>query len=111
MSLSQKHVNVNTPKVGDILVSSSGYEASISSYCKVVKVSKSFVHIQYLDAIGSDYRMGGMYWTSNPNLNDTTGLIDRRKWSDCGESYRVKNNSFSNFYLWDGKPREDYNVH
>lgn len=106
-----KHVNVNTPKFGDILVSSSGYEASISSFAKVIKVSKSFVHIQYLKAIRSNSRNGGMDWDSMPDLEDKIGLVDRRKWSDDGTAYRVKNNSYSSFYVWNGLPQQDYNHH
>jgi hypothetical protein len=107
-SLENKPAVVNGPKVGDILVSCWGYEASIASFAKVVAVTAKSVKIARLRAI--ENHTGPMEWTSTPDLG-SVGKIETKRFSPSGDSYRVKDSSFSNYYPWGGKPVNCYNYH
>lgn len=101
---------VNGPKVGDIIVSCSGYEASIAHFAKVVAVTKASVQIVRLGCDNTYYGGGGMNWTSVPDLSQT-GKIETKRFKAVGDTYKVKDTSYANFYKWDGKPVECYNYH
>jgi hypothetical protein len=99
---------INGPKVGDILVSNWGYDANIASFAKVIAVTGKSVKIVSLGA--NDSHTGPMEWTSTPDLS-RTGPVKTKRFSAAGEGYRVKDSTFANFYLWDGKPVNCYNYH
>jgi hypothetical protein len=101
---------VNGPKVGDILVSCSGYEASIAHFAKVVGVSKASVKIVRLGCNNKYTGGGGMTWDSTPDLN-AVGKTETKRFKAVGESYRVKDTSYANFYVWGGEPVSCYNYH
>ncbi len=101
----------NAPKVGDVIVACYGYEASIESFAVVVKVGAKRVTIQEIGSNRVYTGGGGMNWTATPNLSDNRGAPVSRGWKDAGTTYRVKNNSYSNFYKWSGKELNCYNHH
>ena len=110
-SLENTPVMVNGPKVGDILVSLSGYEACIAHWAKVVAVTGKSVKIVHLSADNKYTGGGGMNWTSTPALGRITGPTMTKRATPYDNSYRVKDNSYSNFYVWGGDPIECYNHH
>jgi hypothetical protein len=125
-----------TPKVGDILYSSWGYDQTNIEFFKVVKVSEFSVWIQ---EVGSkivevtgwahekvvpndspEYQVRNWdnvedaFGNVNPYITKTHP-INRHKvkyfsW-DGEESYYVTLNSFSHAKLWDGKPKEASHTH
>ena len=109
--LQNKPAVVNGPKVGDILVSVAGYEASIASWSKVVAVTGKSVKIVRLPADNKYTGGGGMEWISTPALDRIKGDVETKRFTPDGDSYRVKNNSYSNYYVWSGKPISCYNHH
>ena len=110
-ALENKPVVVNGPKVGDILVSISGYEASIASWAKVVAVTGKSVKIVRLPADNKYTGGGGMEWISTPATDRIKGETETKRFTADGDGYRVKNNSYSNYYVWSGKPIQCYNYH
>ena len=110
-SLTSKPTVVNGPKVGDILCSTYGYEACIANFAKVVAVTKASVKIVRLGVNEVYTGGGGLTWDSTPNLNAEGSEVETKRFSACGETYRVKNTSFSNYYPWSGKPVSCYNYH
>jgi len=110
-SLENKPSVVNGPKVGDILVSTSGYEASIAHFAKVVGVTKSSVKIVRLGNNDTYTGTNGMEWISVPELTNQSDEVEVKRFKPCGESYKVKENSYATFYVWNGKPVECYNYH
>lgn len=110
-SIENKPVVVNGPKVGDILVSIAGYDASIASWAKVVTVTSKSVKIVHLPADNKYSGGGGMEWISTPALDRIKGDVKTKRFIASGDSYRVKNTSYSDFYVWGGKPIECYNHH
>lgn len=100
------------PKVGDILVGSYGYEASISTFAKVVAVGAATVKVRELNQ-RRDYHpnSGGMHWTSTPLDNNFTGPVVTKRVRALEKGYCVKWSSYQNLYLGTLSPREDYNVH
>jgi hypothetical protein len=102
---------VNGPKVGDILVSCSGYEACIAHFAKVVAVTKSSVKLLRLGSIDTYKGSGGMEWTSVPNFSAENDETETKRFKPCGDSYKVKENSYATFYKWGGEPIECFNHH
>ena len=100
--LIQKHVNVNTPKVGDILLCTTGYEASIAYWAVVVEVLAKRIKIQSVGETRKYNGGGGMDWDSTVNINEKYGPIETKAWKDSGNGYRVKHNSYSNYYKYTG---------
>jgi hypothetical protein len=110
-ALENKAAVINGPKVGDILVSTSGYEACIAHFAKVVAVTKSSVKIA---RIGSNdtYKGGnGMEWDSVPDMSRESDALETKRFKPCGETYKVKDTSYSTFYVWGGQPISCYNYH
>lgn len=98
------------PKVGDILLSTWGYEASIATWAKVVGVTGKSVKIAYIGAI--EKHTGPMEWTSLPDVNSVGKKVVTKRFTPAGSSYKVKDSSFSNFYPWKGtEPISCYNYH
>lgn len=110
----QPVVSTVTPKVGDVLCGSYGYEASIATFAKVVAVTGKSVKVVELDQ-RCEYHpnSGGMYWTAFPLVNSTrTGKVVTKlvKASDTG--YRIKWSSYQSLFgPWTGTSVECYNVH
>ena len=118
-----------TPKIGDILYSSWGYDQTNIEFFKVVKVSEFSVWIQ---EVGSkivevtgwahekvipgdspeyqvrDWDNPGAYITKTHSIN--RHKIKHFTWKD-EEGYYVTLNSFSHAQLWDGKPKEASHTH
>lgn len=102
--------NKNTPVVGDIVVALYGYEATIETFAIVTKVSAKRVSVQTIGSNRVYTGGGGMNWTATPNVEDK-GQIVSRGWKDAGDGYRIKNNEYSSYFKWSGKPLECYNHH
>ena len=115
-----------TPKVGDILYSSWGYDQTNIEFFKVVKVSEFSVWIQEIgkkvvEVTGwahqnvvpvdsPEYQVRN--WDKEKddwdNVNEyitKTHPIQRKKIQAYGDGYGVSLNSFSSAWLWDGKPK------
>ena len=115
-----------TPKVGDTLYSSWGYDQTNIEFFKVVKVSEFSVWIQ---EVGSkivevtgwahekvvpndspEYQVRNWdnvedaFGNVNPYITKTHS-ISRHKIQDYGDGYGVSLNSFSSAWVWDGKPK------
>lgn len=101
---------INPPKIGDILVSTSGYEACIAHFAKVIDVTKSSVKIIRI-ASKDVYKQGGMDWVSTPIIDDERGEVMTKRYKAYEDSYVIKETSYSNYYLWKGNPIDCYNHH
>jgi hypothetical protein len=100
--------STNTLKVGDILHSATGYEASISEFHKVVKVSGKNVWLVELP-VNRKYQNGGMDWEASPDLQSSVdGPTIRRLVKDGN---RVKIDSYRTAWKWSGEVAHDYNYH
>jgi hypothetical protein len=109
--LENKNVVVNGPKVGDIIVSCSGYEACIAHFAKVIAVTKSSVKIVRLGDNRKYTGNAGMDWESTPDLTRPSGEVETKRFKAAGDSYKVKDTSYANFYPWGGEPISCYNYH
>lgn len=105
-----KTVALRSPKIGDILVSTSGYEACIAHWAKVIDVTKSSVKIVRLSS-KDVYGQGCMEWVSTPNVNDESYEVETKRFKAFEDTYKVKDTSYSNFYPWGGNPINCYNYH
>jgi len=108
-SLENKPTVVNNPKVGDILVSTYGYDACIAHFAKVVAVTKASVKIEMLGTI--DNHTSPMTWESRPNVDSSGGNVVTKRFKACGDTYKVKDSNFATFYPWSGKPINCFNYH
>jgi len=108
-ALENKAAVVNGPKVGDILVSTYGFEACIAHFAKVVAVTKSSVKLELLRGI--DTYTSPMNWDSVPDVNAGSDTFVTKRFKACGDSYKVKDTSYSTYYVWTGKPVNCYNYH
>jgi hypothetical protein len=110
-TLENKPVVANGPKIGDILVSTAGYEACIAHFAKVVDVTKSSVKIVRLGCNNTYKGSGGMEWESLPNFNAESDEVETKRFKPYGETYKVKDSSYATFYPWGGEPISCYNYH
>ena len=115
-----------TPKVGDILYSSWGYDQTNIEFFKVVKVSKFSVWIQEIGkevvkvtgwahqnvvpVDSPEYQVRNWNnekddWDNVNTFITKTHAIQRKKIQPYGDAYGVSLNSFSSAWLWDGKPK------
>lgn len=108
--IASKPALVNGPKVGDILVSTYGYDACIAHFAKVIEVTKASVKIVRLGNSDTYKGTGGMNWTSMPDFS-TSGDVETKRFKPCGDTYKVKDTSCATYYPWNGKPIECYNYH
>lgn len=93
-----------TPLVGDILVSSWGYEQTNIDYYRVLKVTKASVVIARLNSVSKRTDWGGGTKTPGSELigaNETHRFKLGTTW-DKQPTYSVKLNSYSYASLWDG---------
>jgi hypothetical protein len=93
-----------TPLVGDILVSSWGYEQTNIDFYRVTKVTKASVSVVLLSSVSNRSDWGG--GTKTPGTESIgsvkTHRFNLRKTWDGKESYSIKLNSYSYASLWDG---------
>ena len=93
-----------TPKVGDILASSWGYEQTNVDFYKVTKVTAKSVKIEQVGTTETD--TGFLTGTAVPALDNTVGEPSTRRFYSIGDGrYGCRLTSFSSAYLWDGKPK------
>jgi hypothetical protein len=52
-----------------------------------------------------------MTWESRPNIDSTGGTVQTKRFKAIGETYSVKDSSFSTFFPWNGKVINCYNYH
>ena len=102
-----------TPKVGDILLSTWGWEQTNSNYYKVLKVMGKMVELIELNEIETpkpdSYCMFG---TTMPVLDSTKGVPFRKKFKDgYNGGYRVSISNYAGASLWDGTPTEVSHTH
>ena len=99
-----KPVSTVKPKVGDVLVSTWGYEQTNADFYKVTKVMGAQLELVSLgENEKSTPGSGGMFGTSTPDLT-RVGLPKRKKFKTTDKGYYVKINSFASAFLWDGEP-------
>lgn len=90
------------PKVGDILVGCSGYEASYAHFAKVIGVTAHTVRLVPLPTIDRNYSNGGMDWESLPNLTGENGPAFSRVVKFRDGQYCVRLNDYTTMYKWEG---------
>jgi hypothetical protein len=113
-----------TPKVGDILYSSWGYDQTNIEYFKVVKVSEFSVWIQPLkskalrqvgwahyEVVPSDEVSTTYKWLETGERIEVPVGVSRHKiqqgFTHNPNVYWVRLNSFSHATLWDGQPKTE----
>lgn len=104
---------VATPKIGDVLMGTYGYEACIPTFVQVVGVSGKSVSVQAIDC-RSEYKpnSGGMEWTVFPKKDCLVGPVVKKIFKAIGNGYKVKWTSYQNLYgPWTGTSVEAYNYH
>lgn len=95
---------VASPKVGDVLVSSWGYDQTNICWYRVVAVTKASVRIVSISGIVVE--PGGPSELVMPNLTEVAtgkGTIKRVRLTSDG--YLVSISSYERAYLWDGSSR------
>jgi hypothetical protein len=110
-TLERKQTVFNGPKAGDIIVSNSGYEASIAHFARVVSVSGKSIKIERLRSINTYIGSSGMTWNSVPDLSSGSGNLETKRIKPVDHTYCVKDTSFCNFWPWNGKEVSCYNYH
>lgn len=101
-----------TPKVGDYLCGTWGYDATLLTAVVVVGVSGKSVKVREV-SLNNVYHpnMGGMFWTSTPDVTKPVGDVVVKRVTPCGDGYRIKWNNYLNLYLSSPKPVECSNTH
>ena len=101
-----------TPKVGDILVGSYGYEASYANFAKVLKVNAKTVVLGHMGST-SEYKANtsGMNWDAMPNLDGGTTGAKVKRFIANEKGYMVKNWGCCTLRKWDGEPVSCYDYH
>lgn len=102
---------MNSPKVGDILKGSYGYEASIPVFAKVLAVTPTSVKVVELEGRSFGYKTGGMEWkvemTDNP-----IGQVMTKKVKPTENGYRIKWNEYCTLWgPWTPQVVDAYNYH
>jgi len=100
---------VTTPKVGDILVSSWGYDQTNVDFYKVTKLSPSGKSVTVVRIKSAITEKGSMSGTSVPavphEVSDYKGEPMTKRVNLTENGYNVTLTNYSGAYLWDGKPR------
>lgn len=103
-----------TPKVGDILHGIYGYEATISTFARVTKVTASSVVLVEMEQLRT-YRPGGsgMFWTTVPLFNARpAGRAVTKRFKQAERGYSVKWSSYQSLFSgYDGSPVDNENTH
>lgn len=98
---------VATPKVGDILVSSWGYDQTNVDFYKVIRTTPKSIVIRQIQ--GKTTEQGHMCGTSVPAQPHT--FLDynneplTKRFRPYNDGYAVTISSYASAYLWDGEPR------
>ena len=101
-----------TPKVGDVLVGSYGYEASIATFAIVLAVTGKSIRVRELDQRCEYKGGGGMYWTAFPLLGKGIGEVMTKRFTCSERGYSIKWSSYQKLHgPWTGTSVECYNVH
>jgi hypothetical protein len=105
--------STNIPVIGDVLVSTWGYEQTNSNYYKVTGVKGTFVTLIELDEVETAKpNCYGMFGTTMPVLNSTKGTSFRKKFKDgYNGGYYVTISNYASAHLWNGKPTEVSHTH
>ena len=99
----------DTPKVGDIWLSTWGYEACLATWFVVTKVTGKMIGLAEIGADETGNWVGG---TSTPHFPIAQeGATKMHKVKDTAYGPRVKINSYSSASPWAGKSVETYNHH
>lgn len=102
-----------TPKIGDILVSSWGWDQTNVDFYEVVAVTKSSVRIRLVKskvvdgrvvAVPGEWKTPYSSSETDPRYSDK-GALKRVK--SARDGYAVTIESYSDAYLWDGCPMYD----
>ena len=95
---------IRTPKVGDVLVSTWGYDQTNADFYVVIKVGAKTVELAQASNVETPVpNSGGMYGEAVPNV-EHLGPAFLKKVKQEVEGYSVKMHSYSSAYLWSGKP-------
>ncbi len=100
--------NTITPKVGDILSCSWGYDQTNVDFYKVVKLSpsgKSVTIMRIKSAVKENGYMSGESTPAVPHTFRADAKPLTKRVNSYEGSYCVTMNSYSTAFLWDGKPR------
>jgi len=90
-------MNSITPKVGDILKGSYGYEASIPVFAKVIAVKAKTIQVVELEGRSFNYTTGGMEW--KVEVTDVArGEVMTKQIKATDNGYRIKWNEYCS--LW-----------
>jgi hypothetical protein len=89
-------------KLGDILVSSWGYDQTNVDFYQVVKISKSSVSIRQIKATVTPSESIAMTGASVPVVGEFQSEPFTKRPNEHG---RVRISSFETAFPWDGKPR------
>ena len=91
------------PVLGQILVSTWGYDQTNADFYRVMKVSPTQVTLASMKAIEVPHNGDWMFGVKTP-YGAGVGTPFRRKFVASGNGYWVGITSFSGARLWDGKP-------
>lgn len=91
-----------TPKIGDILYASWGYDQTNVDFYEVVGITKSGASVKVVE-IGSK-RVSGSEVVAVPGTG-TGGKVLTKRVSKSSYGYSIAIESYSSAYLWDGKPK------
>jgi hypothetical protein len=104
-----------TPKEGDILHGIFGYDATISTFAKVVKVTKSSVVLIELDQHRIyENNQGGMFWKTTPIPASSSAAYTEvtKRFKQTGGHYYVKWTNYQTLFSgYDGSPVSNENTH
>lgn len=102
-----------TPLVGDILVSSWGYEQTNIDFYRVLKVTKASVVVARLSSntVRADWGSGKKTPGSEVIGAPKTHRFNLRKTWDNKDSYSIKLNSYAYASLWDGSAQSFTDYH
>jgi hypothetical protein len=74
-------------------------------------VTKASVKLELLRGIDTYTGGGGMTWDSVPDVNASSDTFVTKRFKPYGDSYKVKDTSYSTYYVWGGTPVSCYNYH
>lgn len=102
--------NTKSIKVGDILVSTWGYDACLADFYKVTARKNKSIYIVPLAKSNTGDWVAGTSVPASPEV--PTGPAIRRliKTSGCSGEY-VKVHAFAGAFLWNGRPVSTFNHH
>ena len=95
-----------TPKVGDIMYSSWGYDQTNITFYKIVRVSESSIWLQPVKS-KVERQVGWAHYEVTPT-DEVAGQITRHKRRETQtHGYWVTVSDYELAYQWDGKPKTE----